>query len=1797
MKDEKEAANEAENIRVAVRCRPMNEREIREKSASCFTAENGNAVLTNLENPAERHQFCFDHVYGSDTQQVTVFNDIGAPILDRAFGGYNGTIFAYGQTGSGKTFSMNGVRGQDDLEGLIPRMNRAIFERIAREKEESPHKLFLVECSFFEIYNEIIYDLLDSTGNSKKNKGGLEIKEHAVLGIYVKDLQERVVDSRGEVIDLMQQGQNARTVGATQMNAESSRSHSIFVIKIHQKDATDESKNIFAKINLVDLAGSERAASTGAQGDRLKEGANINKSLSALGNVINALVEASRTSKKLFIPYRNSKLTRVLQESLGGNSLCSMLATLSPANINFVETLSTLKYASRAKSIKVNAKKNEASSQISQLNDEIAALKKKLTEQTSATLGLDPKEKEEIVKKYEQQIKEMDRVRLQTWEDKAKQTKQHELERKRLAKEKALADQKIREERTRKWKLLEEKGDVELMLRALRDLDRTPTVDKSSCATLEDKWLAKAQSMKSLEAEAKDHRTMILVFKDSVDKDVDQWSKRLVRQDSTTSAAAKRDDTAATHMIVNQLCSKLQNVFDESKQLVSMEKKLVEDGVEFINEMMSDLIKFKEERKLSKTKVNATSAAADVQRAKEDEQLSEEREKGLSMTLALIQRQRARLVSTIRVEHHKMFQLSKVSGHFLKYMDSFITAFAVTDSDESKASHGKWTSAKASLVKTTEAWEQEWNGLKKLDATVGQVSDSIAVTYVPKGEIAPLGMESRIIGDDCLYTSSKKTDAKYLRMNGTQFWVPDEQDAVPFLVVDLGFPRVVQSLAIRGGNTAGSTPIQVPASSSSPGVIRSLVESNQREAAQSGPVPVTTFKIKPADELQEVLQKYKLDQITGEDESTYEILSHAMSWYDLLKTELLPNKLFARPPIRFLHDVISVVINNTGFAKDLFSATEKDYTQLNSKTERADYLTKILDFVQEWYRTQQLEQGDNTPGVIVAATASNILAGKEPTDTLKFLCYLSIAAMQWCAKNSKPKSDQSTPSSSEQLNPESADPSDADTNGNNQAPSGRVGWVKKIRVSTSLTGKQWHVLGDFDANADETSLGKITFPTGTNAVGRFVQITCIEWHEVPLFQVEIYGQEATESDELSKNMNRIGSRASEVVQQLLGSAVLFSEEARASWEKSKDAERERQEEQIKLVAEITRLKQANTEFEKQIKELQQSKAVLQQNVKSETKKATDEKAKSDKLQSELQQSAASLVDMKKEKEGLATKINEQAQALQTATLQLSEQKKALESLQKSKVDLEDLCSTLRDQLQAKNQDEGHQESKIATVMSELLTLTVQLDEAKRRYETSEQMRVEQDTATQKMNAQLQQQIAQVSEQESRAQANLQDHMAEAARSLEALQAERDELRRRVDESMANDTASKAAADALQTQLRALQEELEVWKRQATEALERGSPTQGVIAASSAIANSTAASERMMLEAHTKELRCMAEIEKMELRLQASEDKQKEAEAKLKEVEVERDALSQRIKELEELEDELQMQLQVVTEERDSARLKEEQLFAENNEKEQEIERIRDGYVWVTDRMNSKEDELAELQEQLEKYQALLQITTPAKKKKCDADTVECLMKLYILATDAADKKPRQKDELMTELTRWVEVAKRSALNLSRSEAKSTPSSEVTSKSPSKDTGAKVTPGNEHTGAKPVNEERPSTQSVQQPPAQSKSTAPSTPASSPQAAAAPVAPLPIKTPRDAVATDTKAEAKTVATTTKPATPRHDTPPSKAKLPDASGTKTETDQNEDAYDDDFDADDVDAEAKRQIRRKASEQAAAPAAPPSS
>jgi len=301
--------------------------------------------------------------------------------------GYNGTVFAYGQTGCGKSFSMQGIEEPATQRGIIPRAFEHIFESIT----VADNSRFLVHASYLEIYNEDIRDLLSKSTKVEK----LEVKEHPDKGVYVKDLSKIACNSISDMEKLMDRGSKNRSVGATLMNADSSRSHSIFTIFIEtsEKGADGEEHIKAGKLNLVDLAGSERQAKTGATGGRLKEATKINLSLSALGNVISALVDG----KSKHIPYRDSKLTRLLQDSLGGNTKTLMVACISPADNNFDETLSTLRYANRAKNIKNKPKINEdpKDALLREYQDEITMLKQLLTgkipmdPQMLAKFGLD----------------------------------------------------------------------------------------------------------------------------------------------------------------------------------------------------------------------------------------------------------------------------------------------------------------------------------------------------------------------------------------------------------------------------------------------------------------------------------------------------------------------------------------------------------------------------------------------------------------------------------------------------------------------------------------------------------------------------------------------------------------------------------------------------------------------------------------------------------------------------------------------------------------------------------------------------------------------------------------------------------------------------------------------------------------------------------------------------------------------------------------------------------------------------------------------------------------------------------------------------------------------------------------------------------------------------------------------------------------------------------------------------------------------------------------------------------------
>ncbi|MED6276657.1 hypothetical protein CHARACLAT_005239 [Characodon lateralis] len=365
-----------EAVRVVVRCRPLSRRE---ETAGCENIlevddKLGQITIRNPKAPPDEPMkvFTFDSVYGWNSKQRDIYDDAVRPLVESVLHGFNGTIFAYGQTGTGKTYTMQGLSKDPEKRGVIPNSFEHIFTQISRSQNQK----YLVRSSYLEIYQEEIRDLLCKDNNKK-----LELKENPDYGIYVKDLSSVVTKNATEIEHVMNIGNQSRSVGFTNMNERSSRSHAIFLVTVEcsERGPDGEDHIRVGKLNMVDLAGSERQSKTGAKGKRLKEAAKINLSLSALGNVISALVDGRSTH----VPYRDSKLTRLLQDSLGGNAKTVMIAAVGPAHKSFNETLATLRYASRAKKIKNKPRINEdpKDALLREFQQEIARLKAQLEEQ------------------------------------------------------------------------------------------------------------------------------------------------------------------------------------------------------------------------------------------------------------------------------------------------------------------------------------------------------------------------------------------------------------------------------------------------------------------------------------------------------------------------------------------------------------------------------------------------------------------------------------------------------------------------------------------------------------------------------------------------------------------------------------------------------------------------------------------------------------------------------------------------------------------------------------------------------------------------------------------------------------------------------------------------------------------------------------------------------------------------------------------------------------------------------------------------------------------------------------------------------------------------------------------------------------------------------------------------------------------------------------------------------------------------------------------------------------------------
>lgn len=351
----------AQNVKVCARYRPPNRIE-KAKGSKLVVQVSENRLQCIIKDPDSHKKgkdFNFDRVFKWDSTQEEVYKYSASPLVENVMGGYNVTMFAYGQTGSGKTFTMEGT---EDMPGIIPRMVQHIFDVIFDNTERVE---YLVRVSYVEIYNEKIRDLLEPSSSD------LRVREHRTKGVYIEDAAEPYTNSPEEVLDIMGQGHLNRAVTATGMNDTSSRSHAVFVLHLEQRNTDTDTKKA-SKLMLVDLAGSEKVRKTGATGKVMEEAKNINRSLSCLGMVINHLTEG-----KTHIPYRDSKLTRLLSDSLGGNSKTCIIVTASPCIYNIEETISTMRFGTNCKRVKNKAKVNQELS-VAQYKKMVASLQRRI---------------------------------------------------------------------------------------------------------------------------------------------------------------------------------------------------------------------------------------------------------------------------------------------------------------------------------------------------------------------------------------------------------------------------------------------------------------------------------------------------------------------------------------------------------------------------------------------------------------------------------------------------------------------------------------------------------------------------------------------------------------------------------------------------------------------------------------------------------------------------------------------------------------------------------------------------------------------------------------------------------------------------------------------------------------------------------------------------------------------------------------------------------------------------------------------------------------------------------------------------------------------------------------------------------------------------------------------------------------------------------------------------------------------------------------------------------------------------
>ncbi|RHY46070.1 hypothetical protein DYB30_012331, partial [Aphanomyces astaci] len=990
----------------------------------------------------------------------------------------------------------------------------------------------------------------------------------------------------------------------------------------------------------------------------------------------------------------------------------------------------------------------------------------------------------------------------------------------------------------------------------------------------------------ALDQDVKDARTLICVFKDSLDKDVAAWKAAQGGSDEPD------DGASSSHVTASQLCTKLKNIQDESAKMMALESELLRHTSTLIDAVCDECDKL-----------------APAPSTKELKQVLEDRDKALAITRSMLQMYRAALVTTLKTERKRILNV-QASMLMLSELQTQIDSPHLDDN------------RKKARMLATKSLTGAMDTCAKL--VVATKSEAPRV-QIPKGDVHALGVEAKVLGDDKLSASSG--DAKRARLNGPNCWIAAPEDATPWLKVDLGGFKFVESVLIQGGVVGGSSVLS------------------------DAPLVLTKTNM-------DMLAKlYDPVAVTGDHQQTYDIAkyvptypynSHILSWTGLLKTAQVPTKLFSRPPVRFLHDVITLVVANTAYGQSLFTDKEKDYSQLTDKKDKSEYLVKVLHLVASSFQ-----------GVVeIKATESNILAGKEPDQTMQFLALFCLGAIRHLAAT-LPEETNHVADAAAAATP----PPPVET---------RQAWVTDCDVECSVDGDTWTKVawnGSSVGSADAFTAVATKLPQPT--VARYVKFVPTKWNVAPAMRCEVLGFKLTEKDDTLADVQAEGVHYLGLLTTLFTAGELILDEARVKWKKAKDVQREKQAELKHVLVEIDTWKSQvaalKAELEgsnKALDKCKADKADVDKQLTATTAKWDAATVKCTALEEQQKKTKASLDAITSQFHD-ATK---EATSWKQQHVQVSDQ---LKSMGQSKAELEKLIETLRGQLTSKSAMEGATDSKLATLSADLQSVTIQLDETKRSLQRSEKAAADglverdglqtqlalartaltsKDEALEALEAKLKTQLGESHAQLDAAQASL----AEATNKHRDIDAQ---LQKAVAHTLALQADMYGNGNAKQRGVESTHVEV---KRLHDEAVE---------------------SEKRVFQMQAQQVRLQADNERLEAKYASVEEKVKVFEAKQAEFALEVETLQKERKQLVEQEEELQLQLQVVTDERDSARQKEEQLFVENAEKEQEIERIRDGYVWVTDRMNNKEDELAELQDQLEKYQSVLKLAGGRSKLK------------------------------------------------------------------------------------------------------------------------------------------------------------------------------------------------------------------------